>query len=398
MKPTIYRYLLKEQLVPLGVCLFGLTSILISGRLLQLARYLFASSLTVLDLFFLVAFAMPKLILFALPMATLIGVLLAFLRLSSDNELIVLRASGIGFTQLLPPILSVVILTTVISLFNTIYLMPSANTAFENKLKTLGKASLPLILKEGTFIDIIPNLVFFFQNVNAPELSIEGIFVQDQRNPEARVAIVAERAQIMFQRDQNNITFKISNGIITRIPENYRDAQAISFKDYDLFLSLDEMIGSIKARNSKGKREMSLGELYAKIGDPSERLDRSYSLEFHQRLALPLSCFLLGLIGAPLGALFRQRNRMTGITLGLGVYLGYYLLLSAGKAFGENGLLPIVAACWIPNLATLVLGVYLLVKVQRETPFGPAFPWNRMGPLKDFPSTPAAGKEPSIRS
>ena len=95
MKKTITRYLIVEQLIPVSVSFLALILILITGRLLQLTRYLFTSPITLLDLVQIIIFVMPKLLLFALPMATLVGVLLAFVRLSGDNELVALRASGV---------------------------------------------------------------------------------------------------------------------------------------------------------------------------------------------------------------------------------------------------------------------------------------------------------------
>ncbi len=377
MKITLYRYLLKEQAVPLIVCFMGLTAILITARLMQLTRYLFTSSLTLFDLGQVMAFATPKLIVFALPMATLIGVLLAFLRLNSDNELIIMRSAGLGFKQFLPAVLSIVLITTVISLVNTIYIMPSADLAFKLKLKSLKRAGLPVLLKEGSFIDAIPNLIFFFRSVNTSELSIEGVFIQDRRRPDVRLAIVAERAQIQYDRNFNHIVFNISNGVITRIPDNYKDAQAVGFKAYDLTLSLDELFPEA-ANASKNKKEMSLADLYEYMSSRKGKLGRMSALELNYRLALPMSCFFLGLIGAPLGALFRQQGRMTGLTLGLLIYLGYYVLFSAGKGLGENEILSPTLAMWAPNLVTLATAVYLWTKMERETPFGPASVWRSL--------------------
>ncbi|MGV8074335.1 MAG: LPS export ABC transporter permease LptF [Syntrophobacteraceae bacterium] len=379
MKITLYRYLLKEQAAPLTVCFLGLTAVLVTARLLQLTRYLFTSSLTLLDVAEVMAYAIPKLILFALPMATLIGVLLAFLRLNSDNELIVLRAAGLSFKQFLPPILGVVLLTTVVALFNSIYVMPPANVAFDYKLKTVRRASIPVFLKDGTFIDAIPNLVFFFQSVNPSELSMKGIFIQDQRQPGMRLAIVAEHAQIEYDRTFSHLIFRISNGIITRIPDTLKDAQAIGFKAYELSLSLDELFPL--SLDSKNKRTMSLSELYATIFRKTGKSTIAYSMELNQRLALPFSCMVLGLIGAPLGALFRQRSRMTGITLGLLIYLAYYVILSAGKGLGENGILPAGLVTWIPNFFALIIAVFLWRKTQLETSFGLASLWKYLQPL-----------------
>lgn len=372
MKKTLYLYLVEEQLIPCFVGFLGLTVILLTGRLLQLTRYLFTSSLTVSDLIELMAYALPKLMLFALPMATLMGVLLAFVRLSSDNELIALRAAGVPSTQFLPAVISVVLLATTLSYCNTIYLIPSSSQAFEHKLKSIGKVSLPAFLKEGTFIDIVPNLVFFFKSVDAADLSIEGVFAQDQRQQDVRLVIVAQRAQILVPKALNQLIFKMSDGIITRVPDSLKDAQAITFKSYDLTLSLDELFSGA-GKGGKGKRLMTLSELREAAYDNPQGPQKAilpYALEFHQRLALPLACFFLGLIGPPLGALFRQRSRMTGITLGLIIYLTYYVVLSAGKGLGEGGLIPPSMAIWTPNAACCLLALYLWVKMHRETPMG----------------------------
>ncbi len=369
MKKTLYKYLIVEQIVPLMVCFFGLSLVLITGRLLQLTRYLFTSSVTFGDLLEIMALAMPNLVLYALPMATLVGVLLAFVRLNSDNELIALRAAGVGFHQFLPAIVSLLVLTTLFSYFNALYLMPSANRAFEMKLKSLGRSILPVLLKEGTFIDNIPKVVFFFGSVDPAHLKIEGIFVQDNRQPDIRAVIVADHAQIAFPSDGSQLIFKIFNGMITRVSDDLKSAQAIAFKNYDLALSMDELFGESSGFR-KGKKEMGLRELVAIIREGGPNYDLSFSLELHRRLALPFSCLLLGLVGAPLGALFRQSGRMAGITVGLGVFLAYYIALSAGKGLGENGLISPFLAVWLPNLLTAMGAGYLWLKVQREIPSG----------------------------
>ena len=369
MKKTLYKYLIREQIVPLSVCFFGLSLILITGRLLQLTRYLFTSSLTFADLVAIMAFAMPNLILYALPMATLVGVLLAFVRLNSDNELVAMRAAGVGFHQFFPAIISLLVVTTVFSFFNVLYLMPSANRAFEMKLKSLGRSILPVLLKEGTFIDIVPKMVFFFGSVDPGNLKIEGIFVQDNRQPEVGVVIVADHAQIAYPPDLSQLIFKISSGMITRVSDDLRNAQAIAFKNYDLALSMDELFGA-SSGFTKGRKEMTLSELVKRIREQGSDFDLSFSLEFHRRLALPFSCLLLGLVGAPLGAMFRQSGRMAGITLGLGVFLTYYIVLSAGKGLGENGLLSPFLAVWLPNLLTALVAVFLWIKMQLEIPLG----------------------------
>ncbi|MHC1725815.1 MAG: LptF/LptG family permease [Syntrophobacteraceae bacterium] len=369
MRKVFYSYLLREQAVPVFICLIGVSFVLITGQLLQLMRILFASSCSLRDIAEIVLLVMPKLFLYAAPMAVLLGVMLAFVRLNSDNELVAFRAVGTSFLDFLPPVLGVLVFAMLLSFFNVIYIVPLSNGAFELKLKSLGRASIPALMKEGTFISAIPKLVFFFKSVDHTDLSIKGVFVQDQRHPDEKVTITAESAQLLIPPDSKNITFLVENGVITRTAQHLRDAQAVSFKNYDFTLSMDDIMGAVE-QGIKKKREMNLSEIYAQIQSAKERRSFVYwSLELHGRLAFPAACLLLGLLGPPLGSMFRQRSRMTGITIGVGIFLAYYVMLSAGKGLGENGVVSPFFAVWTPNLLCLLLSIYLWRKMHTEKPF-----------------------------
>ena len=369
MKKILYSYLFKEQALTVLICLIGVTFVLITGQLLQLLRILFASSCSIRDMVEIVLFAMPKLLLYSAPMATLLGTMLAFVRLNADNELVAFRAAGTGFLEFLPPVLGLLLFATVLAFINAIYVIPVSNSAFEMKLRYLGRSSLPSLLKEGSFISSIPKLVMFFRSVDHTDLSIKGVFLQDQRQPKEKVTITAESAQIEIPPDSRNITFRIANGVITRIADTLKDAQAVSFKNYDFAISMDEILGAAE-KGPKKKREMNLRELYEQIkGGKDKRGIANFSLELQQRLSFPAACLLLGLLGPPLGSLFRARSRMTGVTVGVGIFLLYYVILSAGKGLGENDIISPFFAVWTPNLLSFFLMVYLWAKMHRETPF-----------------------------
>ncbi len=370
MKKTLYLYLFKEQCVPVLICLAGAVFVLVTGQLLQLMRILFASSCSIEDIAKLVLFAMPRLILYAAPMASLLGVMLAFVRLNGDNELIAFRAAGTGFGGFLPPVLVVLISITVLSFVNAVWLLPASNRAFEGKLRSLGRTSIPSLLEEGVFISAIPKLVLFFRSVDHTDYEIKGIFIQDQREPNQQVTIAAKTAKIDFPPDSSSIIFKLTNGMITRTATNLKDAQAVSFKKYDFILPMDEILGAAK-KAARSRGEMSLDQIYCKIKTTVGRAALVWwCLELEQRLAFPAACLFLGLLGPPLGSMFRQRGRMTGVTLGIGIFLTYYVMLSAGRTFGYNNIMSPFFAVWTPNLLCIVLAAYLWVKLQRETPFG----------------------------
>lgn len=369
MRKTLYTYLLREQLPAVFLCLIGVSFVLITGQLFQLMRILFSSKCSLGDLAQLILFALPKLVLFASPMAAMLGVMLAFVRLNGDNELIAFRAAGTSFLEFLPPVLGILVFAAVLAFCNAVYLIPAANAAFDLKVTSLARASVPALLKEGVFISSIPKLVFFFKSVDHSDLEIKGVFVQDQRHPTEKVTIAAESARLIIPPDSKSITFRVNNGIITRTGHNMKEAQAVGFKNYDFSLSMDDLTGAVQ-KGAKSRVEMSFRELYQSMKAATEpKLLAYYALEFHQRIAFSLACVILGLLGPPLGSLFRRTNRMTGITIGIGIFLTYYVILTAGRGLCENEKIPPVLAAWMPNLLCLALGVYLWWKMQTERPF-----------------------------
>jgi lipopolysaccharide export system permease protein len=369
MKKTFYSYVLREQLTPVLMCLAGAVFVLVTGQLLQLMRILFASSCSVKDIVEIILCAMPRLILYAVPMASLLGVMLGFVRLNSDNELVAFRAAGIGFFGFLPPVSVMLFVITGLSFINAIYVMPATNHAFEQKIRSIGRASIPSLLEEGVFISAIPKLVFFFRSVDHSEYDIKGVFIQDQRQPDEKVTISSETAHIEIPQDANSIIFRLVDGTISRAAKDLKEAQAVGFKTYDFVLAMDDIMG--RADNAPRKRsEMNLAEISNKI-KTAENREKSvwWSLEMHQRIAFPAACLFLGMLGPPLGSMFRQKGRMTGVTLGVAIFLLYYVMLSACKTLGENFVISPFFAVWTPNILSFALIIYLWTKMQKETPF-----------------------------
>ena len=91
-----------------------------------------------------------------------------------------------------------------------------------------------------------------------------------------------------------------------------------------------------------------------------------YLNEFHKRLALPVSCFILTLLGFPLGFLSGPRHKTIGIPFGLAVFILYYVLLTGSKIISESLILPAGIAMWLPNLIFLVLTTLFIKSVAQE--------------------------------
>ena len=148
MRRTLFRYLLLEQLVPLFVSLFVLTVVLFLGKSMRYTKLLFASGSGLADLGKLLFYSTPYFLAFTIPMATLLAVLLAFTRLAHDNEITAMKAAGISFYQMIPPVAIVTGCAWVISLGLSLFVLPSGNSALERVLLELAQSRIQLGLKE----------------------------------------------------------------------------------------------------------------------------------------------------------------------------------------------------------------------------------------------------------
>jgi lipopolysaccharide export system permease protein len=88
-------------------------------------------------------------------------------------------------------------------------------------------------------------------------------------------------------------------------------------------------------------------------------------------LALPVGCFILSLIGLPLGLQASPGRRAVGIPLGLAIFVSYYITLTTSRTLGEAGILPLVVGLWLPNFLFALFALLLLWRAYQERPLFP---------------------------
>ena len=94
MPSLLYTYLVNQILAPFYASLIILTSILFLGKLIPILDIILDYNIAPDDFIRLYAYFAPQLLLFALPMASMMGVILGTTHINNENELMVLRASG----------------------------------------------------------------------------------------------------------------------------------------------------------------------------------------------------------------------------------------------------------------------------------------------------------------
>ncbi len=365
MKKIIPYYIFREILPNFFVSLLVLTFIFLLGKIPELTELVLVKGVEPMTIIRFLWYSLPALLCLTIPISTLLAVLLAFLRLSGDNEITVLKSAGVSLYRMLPPVILFCLWTYLVTSYLLLYVVPSYNRAFRNELLALAKVNADISIKEGIFNNEFKKMVLYVDRIDLDKGWMRKIFLKDARYDKVFNIITASYGRITTDKKQRTLVFELHNGLIDRFDES------ITFDRYDLKLDMENVLSRENLR-PPSQDEMDQNQLWLSIDsfDKSDPRYYPYLLEAHKRYSLPFACLVLGLLGVSLGVQGRGKARNWGISMGLVVFLGYYVLFSAGLTFGELGIYPPLLGMWVPNIVMGFLALYLLRQANLEIPFG----------------------------
>ena len=359
----VNRYILLEMLPPFGVNLFFFTFIFLITKILEITNLVVNYQVSLIAFVLLLFYSLPFFLAFITPMSVMMAVLLTFLRMSGDNEIVALKACGFNPSRFLAPVFLFCLLGWIFTTLITMVGQPWGNRAYYGLSLDLAQSHVDAVIKERTFIDSFQGLTLYVNTVNLQERTLTDVFIEDQRNPGIDNVIVAPRGRIYSQPRQQAIRLLLFNGTINQVDLAGQTAHAIDFQRYEMNLDLKQMMAQGVAKR-KPVEEMDLSELNHFIHNAQKGSKTYYRalMKLHEKFSLPFACFALGLVAVPLGMQAKRNKRSMGTVLGILLFLMYYILLSMGWSLGESGTLPPVVGMWTPNLVMTVIGIFLYVR------------------------------------
>lgn len=354
---------------PFVINLVFFTFIFLMTRILDITNLIVNYSVSIATIILMLVYTVPYFLVFVIPLSIMMSILLTFLRLSNDNEIIALKTGGVSIYKLLPPVFLFCLLGCLLTGFMTIYGLPWGRLFFKELTIKVVSSNVDLGLKERTFNDGFKGVMLYVSKIDLKKKVLIDVFIEDQRSKSIVSTVVAPRGVIFSDPDKFAFQMRLYNGIINQVDLGNRTVNSINFDTYDLSLDLKKAAAVAKG-GPKGKKEMSLAELRQSLKSAARKDAQYYSIliEFHKKFSIPFACFALGLLAIPLGLLSSSAKKSFGLGLGLISVLLYYLLLSAGKVFGEAGVYPPIIGMWVPNIVMGGIGMFLLVKVAEEQP------------------------------
>ncbi len=367
MPRIIDRYLVNEVLSPFVLSLLAFTTIVFSGRLLLITRMILVKGIGFKEILESALFLFPYLLVFTLPMAATVGIILAFMRLSVDHEMMALKTAGLSYGRLLTPVLVFSLAVALLTLLLTTYGSPWGQQSTRELLTEVMKKRADMGLQEQTFNTDFKDLMLFVNRVLPQGGKLEGVFINDLREPDNPQTIFAKNGDLHYDPDQGAMILHLYQGLVIRWGTELGNQQTVEFKSYELPLQIFDN------QEQVSERELSMRQLEEGIKAEPAGSKRQVRLivELHQRLALPVGALLLCLLAIPLGLSPRVHGRTWGLVVGLLTFLIYYVVFTASWRLAFSGSLNPALAPYLVDMLFALVAVYFWWRTLRELPLVP---------------------------
>lgn len=357
----IDKYVLSNVLVPLGYCLAAFLMVFVIFDLFShLSDFIDAGTpLPAIARFYL--YLLPSAVIFIVPISLLLAVLYGLSQLTRNNELTAMRASGVSLYRLMVPIVVLGFVASIAVAFINETLAPWSAYWTDQFVKAethLDEIDFH-ISTDLPYRNPQADRVWMIGKFNRNTYEMERVEVIEQRADGTDSARIRARAahwldgnwwftEASIQRlDEQGHPLgppsTHSRRAMTDFTETPRDFVNVT-KDPE-FLSSRELLAFINAHQHVSRDTLARHEV-----------------DLHYRLAMPWTCFIVTLLGLPIGAHTGRKGAIRGVALALGLFFSFYVLINFGMALGKNQTLVPWLAVWLPNFLFLSVG---LVSMRR---------------------------------
>ncbi len=382
------RYVLIEVITFFSISLAAFTGLLITLKMLKLTSLIVNRGVEVGQIGTVLVSIIPTFLEIALPMATLLGVMLAFARLCGDSEVIVMKASGVSLYHFIRPVGAFAVTVTLLGIYVSSELRPWGFRNLSAALFDIARSKSTSGLTEGVF-NKLGDLTLYAEKIDYGSGDLSRVLVDDKRDPKQRKVVIARTGRIVADATSQTIVILLGAGVAHESGATGYTRTAFTSNS----LSIDPAQLNNQQRKGLIFRELSPSDLKQSIETyrvalasysggtvhlfnedlSEEKLRQTYrkiQIEKAQRVALPYAIMVMAFIGMSLGIMSPRTQRTWGAgfagALGVIVFILYYALYSICLALADSGAAPITSVLWMPNVLATGVAALLFHKLASE--------------------------------
>jgi lipopolysaccharide export system permease protein len=412
---TLWRYLASEFFLSFVVCFLFFFIIFFINQLLLMAEDILSRKAAVFDVLQLVVFAMPAIIAMSFPFGSLVGALMAASRMASDNEILVMSASGVPKSKIFLPFVVLGLAFAIFSFIMNDVLLPLGTINYGRLYRRLITSAPALELgpyavkryretvivtgpeRDGTLLDIVildttsdgkirvigassAQLIDRGDKAGTITLNLQDVFVQESepskpdrfeyssaKSMDYNVALAgfADFSAGIGPREMSSIDVLASIRKKEEILSQRTDQRVSELFDRKSELSVDyhqRYRGGFTLNANLSRLKPSTDAFITLAARPLR--DRSldiYRLEYYKKFSIPAGALFFVFLAFPLGIRAKRSGRVSGFGIGLLVAVIYWAMLIGGQTLGLRSNLSPFVAMWAPNIVVLLIASLLFI-------------------------------------
>lgn len=366
---VLVKYIAKELFLYFLVCFAFFFVVFFVNQILLLAETILKKRVPVLSVIKLIGYCLPAIIAQSAPFATLVGFLMCLGRLVSDNEVIILRASGQRYSVILKPVIIMGMLISVFSFVMNDYFLPLGTLNYNRMFKQI-IVSNPAVELESQSVKRMNDATLVIGDVS--KYNVSDLVLFDAADGGKQRLIISKNTDVKKA---------VSPGVLMQL--NMNDAFVLMLdkknrKNFDILTS-DGMTlnvfedSIISSSGGTSPREMTSWDLYKKIknmkklNNSTRKQLNSYNLEYNKKFSIPFGSIFFALLAFPLALVFGRKDGQTlGLIFGIIISVLYWAATILGQMFGLRSGWNGFWMMWGPNFFIGLIGILLYLRLRKK--------------------------------
>ena len=264
----VSRYLLRELILPFILSLLIIVFILFINFLLRAIDRFLGKGLDIQIILEYLFLNLAWIIALSVPMAVLIATLMTFGRLSEDNEINAMRASGISFLSIIrAPLIFGLFIASILIYFNN-FILPEMNFRARLLSGDIYRKRPDMNIEPGIFIDNLPGYSMIIGEKSNNLMHDVRIFSKGKK--ESQTSIRANSGNISTLKDA--FLLSLFDGEIHELEVgDFTNYRRIAFKKHNIIIPADDLLLNRRDSSNRTDREMNVSMMLKKINDYRHR-------------------------------------------------------------------------------------------------------------------------------
>ena len=365
----INRYIIRELSKIFLIAVGALTAVLYLDKFLFIAENIVSRGVSILEVFLIMIYISPAYLALTIPISALVASVATFNQFSASNEWVAMKSCHLSFTQIMRPVFVFSIFAYLLAVIIMVYALPWGNLAYKQKTYEIIKDRAIINIKPNIFNHDFKGLVILTKERHG-QFQLMDILIADTTQSTLPRIITANQAIILLDREALKIRLKLKKGTMHEVGDKPSEYKTIKFDAYEINLDFPTT-NHLERMAMVGHRELSISLLLQQIKDFEKKGLPTYAakVELSKKFAIPFTCLLFGLLGAPLGIHSSRGGKSGSFATSIVVIFLYYVGLIFMQNMGKSGKIEPYLSVWLPNIIVLGIIIYTSYKMQKDLPF-----------------------------